>query len=251
MDTKTVVTIKWGDVFSSGDVNMLFRACIANSAYQLRFVCLTDSTDGLDPRIDARPIPDIGLTQSEIEQPGVWRKLSLFSPDIADLGRVLFLDLDMLIVGDLSSYLEVSQGCVFQDMGDAWRPNPRNSAKITGTCIFSFDAGIEASVLNAFLADKRGTIAKWTNEQEFVGAHVSRAVFWPEGMVVSFKRHLCHRHGKGLFAVPVLPTPDASVVAFHGKPRPSDTREKMIWGTFPHLHRGRVPLIEDYYRRFG
>ncbi|PWK52765.1 hypothetical protein [Silicimonas algicola] len=247
----TVLSIKWGTAFGAFDVNMLFRACLAHTPNDLKFVCLTDDASGLDPRIDARPIPDIALTPEEAKRPGVWRKLSLFSPDIADLGRVLFLDLDMLVVGDLSRFFEVSEGAVFQNMGESWRPEPRSDEKITGTCIFSFDTSGESSVLDAFLARKEANMNSWNNEQEFVGAHVSHASYWPEGMVVSFKRHLCHRNGMGLFAKPALPLPSASIVAFHGRPRPSDTREMTLWGTFPHLHLGPVPWIENYYRRFG
>ena len=247
----TVLTIKWGTAFGARDVNMLFRACSANSHHQLKFVCLTDDAGGLAPQIEVRPIPDIGLTPSEISHRGVWRKLSLFSQDIADLGRVLFLDLDMLIVGDLSTFFETSEGVTFQNMGESWRREPRSDAKDTGTCIFSFDTRREASVLDAFLSDKSANIDAWKNEQEFVGAHVSQAFYWPEGQVISFKRHLCRRNGTGLFTAPARPPPCTSVVAFHGTPRPADTMEKTVWGAFPHLHKGRVSWIEDYFRRFG
>ncbi len=247
----TILCIKWGTAFSPRDVNMLFRACTANSTGKLRFVCLTDETDGLDANIYARAIPDIGLSSGEIAQRGLWRKLSLFSPEIADLGRVLFVDLDMLIVGDVASFFDVTDGAYFQNMGASWRPNPRSEEKVTGTCIFSFDTRNERSVLDEFLAEKTANMEVWTNEQEFVGAHVSKASYWPEGKVISFKRHLCHRHGKGLFAKPEAPAAGASVVAFHGKPRPADTQENLFWGPFPHVHMGRVPWIEDYYRTYG
>ncbi len=247
----TVLSIKWGSAFLPRDVNMLFRACSAHSDRKLRFVCLTDNACGLDPQIEARPIPDIGLTPKEIKNPGLWRKLSLFSPDLADLGRVLFIDLDMLIVGDLSSFFEVSHGAIFQNMGESWRARSRGEDRETGTCIFSFDPGVETAVLHAFLVEKEATMNAWTNEQEFVGAHVSRASYWQDGKVVSFKRHLCHRYGIGMIAAPASPPPGASVVAFHGRPRPSETMEKPVWGPFPHIHIGRVPWIEEYYRRFG
>lgn len=247
----TVLSIKWGTAFGASDVNMLFRACLANATEALRFVCLTDDGTGLDPRIEVKPIPDIGLTPEEWKRPGVWPKIGLFAPDLADLGRVLFLDLDMLIVGDLSPFFDVADGAVFQNMGESWRPDPRSAEKVPGTCIFSYDPGAETRVLEAFLADKETNMSSWQNEQEFAGAHVSRTSFWPEGLVVSFKRHLCHRNGMGLLAKPSAPPEGAAVVAFHGTPRPAETMEKLIWGPFPHLHRGRVPWVEDYYRRFG
>ncbi len=247
----TILSIKWGTAFGASDVNMLYRACRAHSERPLRFVCLTDNAEGLDQSIETRPIPDIGLTPEEWRYPGVWAKLSLFSDDLSDLGRVLFLDLDMMIVGDLAPFFEPREGAVFQNMGESWRPNPRSDEKITGTCLFSYDPAAEPQVLRTFLSDKRHHMETWTNEQEFAGAHVSKASFWPDDHVVSFKRHLCHRYGKGLFVNPEVPPSTARVVAFHGTPRPAETMANRIWGPAPHWHAGRVPWIEDYFRRFG
>lgn len=246
-----VICIKWGTVFGSSDVNMLFRACREHSPKPLRFVCLTDDADGLAEGVEAWKIPDIGLTAEEWSHPGVWPKLSLFSPDLINLGRVLFLDLDMMVVGDLSSFFEPTQGTVFQNMGDSWRPLPKSEERETGSCIFSYDPGSEQRVLEVFLADKAGAMARWRNEQDFVGAHVSEIRYWPDDLVVSFKRHLCHRNGAGLFAKPKPPPRTASIVAFHGTPRPRETMEKLIWGPFPHFHFGKVPWISEYYRQFG
>lgn len=246
-----VICIKWGTAFRSSDVNMLFRACQEHSPSPLRFVCLTDDPIGLTKGIEARKIFDIGLAPEEWSRPGVWPKLSLFSSDLITLGRVLFLDLDMMVVGDLSPFFEPTQGAYFQNMGDSWRPSPKSNGRETGTCIFSYDPGAEQKVLEVFLADKTAAMARWRNEQDFVGAHVSEAHYWPEGLVVSFKRHLCHRNGAGLLAKPKRPPKTASIVAFHGTPRPRETMEKLIWGPFPHLHFGKAPWISEYYRKFG
>lgn len=247
---RTVVCIKWGKVFGADEVNILFRACRKHSKKELHFVCLTDNSDGLVDGIEIRPIPNIGLTADEWRRPGVWPKLSLFSPELEDLGRVLFLDLDMMIVGDLEPFFQPTDGSVFLNMGQSWRPNPQTSQKEPGTAIFSFDPAMERSVLTTFLADKASHINNYRNEQDFVGAHVSKVSYWPEGLVVSFKRHLCHRNGKGLFVKPKPPSERTSVVAFHGTPRPAETMQKLVWGPFPHFHSGRVPWIADYRRTF-
>jgi len=245
-----VICIKWGAAFGPGDVNMLFRACHEHSPSPLRFICLTDNAEGLADGIETWPIPDIGLSPEEWSRPGVWRKLSLFSPDLITLGRVLFLDLDMMIVGDLSPFFEPIQGVVFQNMGDSWRPEPQSGARETGSCVFSYDPGSEQKVLHAFLADKETAMTHWHNEQDFVGAHVSKASYWPDHLVVSFKRHLCYRNGAGLFFKPVPPPGTASIVAFHGTPRPRETMEKLVWGPLPHFHFGKPPWVAKYFHQF-
>ena len=248
---RIIICIKWGRAFGSRDVNMLFRACRAHNPTPLRFICLTDDAHGFVDGVEAWPIPDIGLSPEEWARPGVWPKLSLFSPELSGLGRVVFIDLDMMVVGDLSPFFEPTSGAVFQNMGDSWRPEPKNDERETGSCIFSYDPGAERNVLDVFLADKAGAMSRWQNEQDFVGDHVSNASYWPDGLVVSFKRHLCHRYGAGLFVRPMPPPRTASIVAFHGTPRPMETMEKLIWGPFPHFHFGKAPWISKYFYEFG
>ncbi|MDA9207725.1 hypothetical protein N9O61_02450 [Octadecabacter sp.] len=249
-NTATVLCIKWGTVFSAQDVNVLYRACLANTSKQLRFVCLSDSAEGLDATIEYRPIPDCGLNETDWKRPGVWRKLSLYHKDLHDLGRVLFIDLDMAVVGSLDPFFDVNDGVVFLDTGPRWRPVPRGETPEPATGVFSFDPAQQAHVLAAFLADKDGAMANFRNEQDFVAAHVGEHALWPRGHVISFKRHLCFRNGVGLLRKPAAPPPTAGIVAFHGHPRPSETRERFIWGPAPHLHRGSVPWLEDYYERY-
>jgi hypothetical protein len=149
------------------------------------------------PRCRNRDIPDIGLTPAEIALPGVWRKLSLYAPELHDLGRVLFVDLDMMVVGPLDDFFAVSRGMTFQNMGDSWRRNSKSDHKEGGTCIFSFDPAEEHGILQAFLENKSNHIGNYGNEQGFAFSHTSSTVFWPNGCVISFKRHLCRRYGAG------------------------------------------------------
>ena len=149
------------------------------------------------PRCRNRDIPDIGLTPAEIALPGVWRKLSLYAPELHDLGRVLFVDRDMMVVGPLDDFFAVSRDMTFQNMGDSWRRNSKSDHKEGGTCIFSFDPAEEHGILQAFLENKSNHIGNYGNEQGFAFSHTSSTVFWPNGCVISFKRHLCRRYGAG------------------------------------------------------
>ena len=76
------------------------------------FVCITDDRSGLADEINTLPIPDIGLSEEQIKLPGVWRKLSLFHPDVAALGlgrRALFIDLDMMIMGSIDRFFDPTE----------------------------------------------------------------------------------------------------------------------------------------------
>jgi len=66
-----------------------------NLARSFRFVCLTDRPQLLPARIETIEIPPPGALK------GWWRKLELFNPAHGLAGRVLYLDLDVLIVAGL------------------------------------------------------------------------------------------------------------------------------------------------------
>ena len=248
---KTILCMKWGTAFGADDVNVLYRNCRRHVEGDLRFICLTDNADGFDAAIQTRPIPDIGLSPEDWKRPGVWPKLALYHADLHDLGRVLFIDLDMAIVGDLAQFFEVSEGVTFLNTGESWRAVPRGPGKIAGTGVFSFDPALEAPILQTFQKDPDAAYGEFQNEQDFASAHATSVSYWPEGWVISFKRHLCYRNGIGLFRKPDAPNAATAIVAFHGHPRPSDTRRQLIWGPPPHWHLGKVPWLEAYYEKSG
>jgi hypothetical protein len=66
-----------------------------------RFACLTDNSEGLDENIDVIPLPP--------DLKGWWGKLYLFKPGLFKDGeRMIFLDLDTLIVNSLESIIQYS-----------------------------------------------------------------------------------------------------------------------------------------------
>ena len=64
---KTVLCMKWGDLYSADYVNVLYNAVKRNLSGDYRFVCLTDKEDGIHADVETYPIPDIGL------KPEHWR----------------------------------------------------------------------------------------------------------------------------------------------------------------------------------
>lgn len=251
MQDRIVLCVKWGTLFPADYVNVLFRAVSAHLEPGFRFVCLTDRTNNLDDGIMTCPIPDIGLTSEQINAPGVWRKLALFHPDVAALApgaRALFIDLDMMIVGKIDKFFDIHGEIVMLDTGHDWRD--RDPVQ-PSTGIFAFTLGKQQEILTAFLADPVGAMKQFRNEQDFVAAHATGVSLWPKGSVISFKRHLVHRYGRDLIRLPRQPSPGPAILAFHGDPRPADLLRMGIWGRFPHLGRGPIAWVQDYWKRNG
>ena len=99
-DPSLVVTcLKWGKRYSAAYVNRLYTASRRQLRRPARFVCFTEDRAGLDDGIEARPLPD--------NLPLWWGKAYLFSEEAGlDGHRVLFLDLDQVIVGDLDPFAD-------------------------------------------------------------------------------------------------------------------------------------------------
>ena len=78
---KNIITLKYGDKYSSQDVNTIYKKTNADSFY-----CFTDNPSGLERGIEAVPL------DSEIE--GHWEKVKILGSGIEN---ALYLDLDIVI----------------------------------------------------------------------------------------------------------------------------------------------------------
>lgn len=252
--SRVVLCMKWGTLFHADYVNVLFSACQRNISGNFRFVCLTDDPKGLNEGIEHFPIPDLGLAPGMWKR-GAWPKLCVFAADLYGFsGRALFIDLDMVIWGNLDAFFDFPKAFVTTDMGNDWRPKPSGlHPPEAGTCIFAFDLGKESQILERFLADRNGAVEKHVIEQVWVGEHASSMAYWPPGWVISFKRWLRQPIGRDLLLPPAAPPSGTKVLAFHGKPRPITLIKSKygFWDKFPHMGHGRVRWMADYWTSNG
>lgn len=175
------------------------------------FVCLSDVlVDGIET---------VALRH---DWPGWWSKLELFRPDVFPAGeRVLFADLDTVIVGDLDSVLSVE--APFVALADFYRRPPLQRMRGLGSGLLRWTAGEQAELYDAFRADADVLMRKHAKhgDQEFIERLRPIVSFWEDeipGQIVSFKVH-CR---KGI-------PENARIVCFHGKPKPWDLG--VNWGT--------------------
>lgn len=251
MVERVVLCMKWGTLYGADYVNVLHNAVRRNLSGSFRFVCLTDDGAWLDAGIETFPIPEFGLEQWHWYD-GAWPKLGVFRRDLYGLsGRALFIDLDMMVLDRLEPFFDVPHPFVTTDMGPNWRRRHGDGPVEPGTCMFAFDIGQEAQILDLFTADRDGCVARFHIEQNCVAAFASSMATWPPGWVISFKRHLRRPPLLGLARPVPRPPAGARVLAFHGKPRPADLIRPGIWGQAPHLGRGPVGWMRDYWRRNG
>lgn len=106
-----IVSIKWGNKFTSAHINLLYRSIKANLPIDHNFVCFTDNPSNIDAEIDVRPLWD---DFSNIK--GNYRKLKLYSKEIlSNLDyNVIFLDIDTIVVNDLSNFANLNENALWK-----------------------------------------------------------------------------------------------------------------------------------------
>lgn len=231
-DPVLILTMKWGTLYSAEDVNRLHRQVRRNLSRPHRFICFTDDTTGFDDGVEAFPLPELQLPNGSVDTR--WRKLSLFQRDLEGLtGTALFLDLDLIVVGELESFFATPGAFFILRDDDLFRPKPLRRLRpardrfmhmVGNTSVFRFTIGAHPGVLDEYLADPVNSAQKYEHEQQLVSDHLDKRgllSYWPRGWCVSFKNHCVGRGLRSFLRDPVCPK-GAKIVLFAGNPKMGD-----------------------------
>ncbi|GHU29087.1 hypothetical protein FACS1894152_7320 [Bacilli bacterium] len=260
MDTKNVVCIKWGspNYYSAKYVNNLYRAVIKNTKYKIDFYCFTDNSDNFDPDIIVKPLPtlkNLDKVGCEIYQ----KEAGLCDNNLGGLKgqRVLYFDLDTIIVGNLDSFFELPKGnefCIIKD----W--SHRDGSVGQASC-YSWTVGTLGYIKNYFEAHYDDVYKKFTTaSQEYLSSKIiekcGKLNFWPESWCRSFKLHCLPTPLIPFlrkFKVATIPE-DAKILCFHGRPKIEDALtglwpERSWYKRFFYKHLKPVKWLERYWGR--
>ena len=206
--------MKWGSRYGPEFVNRLHKS-IKHTKRQTKLYCFTDETKGIDENVICKGLPKIDLPENISNTP--WRKISVWQSPLYDLkGDVLFLDLDLVITGNLDRFFDFKPGkyCVIEN----WTQIGQN---IGNTSCFRFPIGKYSSIFKNFTKDPKKIWKKYHIEQIYLSKHIQNQVFWPSEWCKSFKHNLLPNWPMRIWKPAKLPL-DTSIVAFTGKPDPDD-----------------------------
>ena len=244
MPTAHLVTIKWGNKYPASDVNKLYASAKRHiHAHDLQFHCFTEDATGLHPQIHVHPLPQIAVPPEALKY--VYRKeVGLCDDALGGLTgqRVLFLDLDVLITGDLDDMLRFPQGDAFVIIND-W--NTKDNSVGQASC-YSWVVGTLGFVKSHFEADPHAVIDRYfTASQAYLSAQVIERYgalqFWPQAWCRSFKKHALPPWYLRLFVMPRLPE-HTKILAFHGDPKIADAL-RGVW-----QEAKRIPWYKRCYK---
>lgn len=232
MEPVLILTMKWGTLYSSDDVNRLAAQVRRHLARPHRFICFTDDATGLDAQVEAMDLPEMGLPQGHADTR--WRKLALFRRDLGGLsGTALFLDIDLVVVDDLQPFFDLPGDFFIIRDDDLFRAKPLrkvNPARdqflhsVGNSSVFRYTIGDHAYVLDEYLADPVAATAGYEISQQFQSAQLAKhdnLHYWPKGWCVSFKNDCVPRNLRSYLQDPTMPE-GAKIVLFAGAPKMED-----------------------------
>lgn len=168
-----------------------------------RFICLNDV-------MERRFVKDgIEWWPFKHDWPGHFAKVEMWRPDLEELGRILYLDTSCVITGDMSPLLAY-QGdfCVVRDF--YWHTPCQSVVSFTpGAGRAYYETFCQKTQMLITLGDSKAVPNFFDQVLMNVVPRGGPIDYWPEGVVVSYKIN--------------GPQQQASVVKFHGKPKPEDS----------------------------
>lgn len=187
--------LRSGGEYTAEHVHRLRKQVMDHGASEL--VCLSDqSIDG---------IHTLPLTHG---WPSWWSKMELFRPDLDWLGKIVYMDLDTTVVGDLTRLLEFDRLAV---MRDVYRRTGLQSS------IMVIPDNERDMVWQRWICDPEANMIGHDSggDQSFLETiWLSKAVRlqdWLPGILVSYKADQVAEQGF---------TDKTSIIVHHGKPRP-------------------------------
>lgn len=238
-----VICIKWGTAYSGEYVNRLYNMVLRYTTKSVRFYCFTDSSDGLNPEIIVKPLPVLQVKPEENKY--VYRKeVGLCDDNLGGLNgqRVLYFDLDVVIVDNIDCFFDYPQNKDFVIIED-WRSK---GGRVGQASCYSWIVGELGFVKKYFEAHPTDVVDQYfTASQAYLSAqvieHFGQLKFWPAPWCRSFRFHCLPKGILRLFLKAKIP-PEAKVLVFHGSPNPHEAIQG-VWSTV-----FKVPLWKRWYK---
>ncbi len=218
-----VVCLKWGEKYAASYVNKLYKMVESHIGCQFEFYCLTEAPSGLRNEVRTIELPNLGLQ-------GWWYKLLLFKDGFLPFSEndlVLYLDLDVVILNDLSPILFYDERLVISSDDSIDRMN---------SSVMCFKYNTLNFLWESFWEQSDYIVQHFHGDQDWIERIMPSAKILPKDLVCSFKIDLNSktkwsfgswgRFLRVLFPI-LLPKghverPSSAIVLFHGLPNPED-----------------------------
>lgn len=256
--TPVFLCFKWGKEYPCKYTNILFRALTDIMESPFRFVCITDSDEGLADGIETLPLPEFRMERPDWQR-GMWPKLCAFAPGLIAPGTpVMMMDVDVVVLKDLTplfDHLRQEGGLhIIREIPDTLpRLFPKAFGKplLSNSSVVGFVAGTQDHLFEMFHDKTYEEVREFRNDQNFIHFHAKDRQSWPLGWMLSFKKSLAFHFPVNL--VRPIRRPEGYVVIFHGIPNPEDMTKGPFkrWGSPEKFGFFPVQWIKAYWQKYS
>lgn len=212
-----VVCVKWGDKFSDDNVRILKAMVERNTTVDHRFICFSDKLiDG----VDCKPL------QEGYE--GWWNKMYLFSPDAELNERVVYIDLDTLIVDNIDWLLNYDGN--FMGINDLGITNHKyeDTTKYEGVMqsgVLAWNSRECYDIWDAFDLKADTWMQKYRGDGEFLNALIDPTDLLQNKFPNKLRSYKYECYDDGI-------PEGTSIICFHGEPSPEQAINETVkpWG---------------------
>lgn len=202
-----------GDTYTHRYVNALAQNIRNNVNLKFTLSVLTDNDMGIDSNLVDETIP------FKHNYRGWWSKIELFRPKIFSGERVFYMDLDTVLVRNIDELLRYNT--TFGGIRDLYHHN------FLQTGILSWNPNYNHQVYENFVPRAAHIMANYPEgDAKWIRENVYNYDYIPDhfpGRIVSYKAN-CLNKNTGAVNIPK----DASIICFHGKPRPHTITNPLI-----------------------
>ena len=224
----TILCVRFGNKYGRDYVERLRNMVARNISVPHEIVCLTDDQHPLEG-VRRITMPDQGYAKQW------WHKVHMFDPDLPLAGRILYLDLDVVIcnpIDKLTTY-NVDHFVGIHDFNREFYPH----WLYLNSSVMAWTHGTQSHIYAQFKA-KPGEAMRLQGDQDWIWKLCKdRMKFWPKEWVMSYKWEIRNRgelvviNGKRQFNSvrnDIVPPQPCCIAVFHGDPNPCAVQDKFV-----------------------
>ena len=231
-----LICVKSGSLYGDDYVKNLYEGAKRNTGIDFRFHVFTD-----DPSIGKHDsswvihrLPDWHLPQNK-----AWfYKIAVFDPSNGLDGRNLYIDLDCIILDDISGFWEHGQSAfnILQDFNRVYSPDFPG----INSSIMCWTDDSMRYIYDQFLLDIPNNIRRYRGDQDFIQAVSRGHSIFPTAWARSYRWEIWRGgikdHKPDHYAIigdEIVIPQDCRIAVFHGRPKPHEIQHaplRALWG---------------------
>lgn len=228
----TVACVFWGDKFSDDYVYNLKSMVERNTTVPHQFVCFSD-----------RELEGIKTVKLIPGYEGWWNKMQMFNTDFKLGNRVVYLDLDTLIVDNIDWLLEYDGMFMgIEDLGSVNEHQPELKGRLQSG-VMSWDYRLNSHLWNRFTSS--GESQRYRGDGEYLNHIVPKYQrdFIQKRYKGKLKSYKYQVYSEGI-------TDDLSIICFHGRPSIPQAMTETVTTGWKNSGKTYEPQdwIKDYWR---